>query len=61
MRNPERIDRIRNTLRENRWDLVVCALGSGGIRHCDMLAVTEAGAELLAKFQCGAAELVMNG
>ena len=26
MRNPERVDRIRNTLRENQWDLVICAL-----------------------------------
>jgi Xaa-Pro aminopeptidase len=26
MTNPERIDRIRNALRGNRWDLVICAL-----------------------------------
>jgi Xaa-Pro aminopeptidase len=26
MRNPERIDRIRNALRESPWDLIVCAL-----------------------------------
>lgn len=26
MNNPERVDRIRNALRENQWDLVVCAL-----------------------------------
>jgi Xaa-Pro aminopeptidase len=26
MRNPERIDRIRNALRESEWDLIVCAL-----------------------------------
>jgi Xaa-Pro aminopeptidase len=26
MKNPERGDRIRNVLRENKWDLIVCAL-----------------------------------
>ena len=31
--------------------------GYGGIRHCDMVAVTAAGAELLTDFQSTAAEL----
>ena len=31
--------------------------GYGGIRHCDMVTVTEAGAELLTPFQCAAGEL----
>lgn len=35
--------------------------GYGGIRHCDMVAVTEAGAELLTTFQCGAEDLVGKG
>jgi len=35
--------------------------GYGGIRHCDMVTVTEAGAELLTPFQCSVGELVMNG
>ena len=35
--------------------------GYGGIRHCDMVTVTEAGAELLTPFQCAAGELVRNG
>ena len=26
MKNPERVDRIRNALRENQWDLLICAL-----------------------------------
>src|SRR6185437_4975129 len=26
MKNPERVDRIRSALRENQWDLLVCAL-----------------------------------
>ncbi len=26
MNNPERVNRIRDALRENRWDLIVCAL-----------------------------------
>ena len=32
--------------------------GYGGLRHCDMVAVTEAGAELLTPFQCGVGDLV---
>jgi Xaa-Pro dipeptidase len=32
--------------------------GYGGLRHCDMVAVTEAGAELLTPFQCGIDDLV---
>jgi len=35
--------------------------GYGGIRHCDMVSVTEAGAELLTPFQCGIRELIVNG
>jgi len=35
--------------------------GYGGLRHCDMATVTEAGAELLTPFQCDAGELVVNG
>ena len=35
--------------------------GYGGIRHCDMVTVTETGAELLTSFQCRVAELVING
>lgn len=34
--------------------------GYGGIRHCDMVTVTEAGAELLTPFQCGAGELRLD-
>ncbi len=32
--------------------------GYGGLRHCDMVAVTETGAELLTPFQCRIEELV---
>ncbi len=32
----------------------------GGIRHCDMVAVTDTGAELLTDFQCHPEELVLN-
>jgi Xaa-Pro dipeptidase len=35
--------------------------GYGGIRHCDMVAVTEAGVELLTPFQCRADELTIDG
>ncbi len=35
--------------------------GYGGIRHCDMVTVTEAGAELLTPFQCVASELSIEG
>jgi Xaa-Pro aminopeptidase len=35
--------------------------GYGGIRHCDMVAVTAVGAELLTSFQCRAGELVLDG
>ena len=34
--------------------------GYGGIRHCDMVTVTESGAELLTPFQCCTDELVLN-
>ncbi|MGH9356768.1 MAG: M24 family metallopeptidase [Terriglobia bacterium] len=34
--------------------------GYGGIRHCDMVALTNAGAELLTSFQCRADELRMD-
>lgn len=34
--------------------------GYGGIRHCDMVAVTGAGMELLTPFQCNIGELVLN-
>jgi len=34
--------------------------GYGGIRHCDMVEVTGAGAELLTPFQCGIGELVVD-
>jgi Xaa-Pro aminopeptidase len=33
--------------------------GFGGLRHCDMVAVTETGAELLTPFQCGTGELIL--
>lgn len=32
--------------------------GYGGLRHCDMVAVTETGVELLTPFQCGVGDLV---
>jgi Xaa-Pro aminopeptidase len=32
--------------------------GFGGLRHCDMVAVTETGAELLTPFQCRIEELI---
>ncbi len=32
----------------------------GGIRHCDMVAVSDTGAELLTDFQCHPEELVLN-
>ena len=35
--------------------------GYGGARHCDMVAVTEAGVELLTPFQCRADELTIDG
>jgi Xaa-Pro aminopeptidase len=35
--------------------------GYGGLRHCDMVAVTETGADLLTPFQCGIDDLVVNG
>lgn len=35
--------------------------GYGGVRHCDMVAVTEAGVELLTPFQCRADELTIDG
>jgi Xaa-Pro dipeptidase len=35
--------------------------GYGGVRHCDMVAVTESGYELLTPFQCKAEELVLRG
>lgn len=35
--------------------------GYGGIRYCDMVTVTEAGAELLTPFQCRVDELVIDG
>lgn len=35
--------------------------GYGGIRHCDMVTVTKAGAEVLTPFQCRADELVVDG
>ena len=34
--------------------------GYGGIRHCDMVAVTPAGVEVLTPFQCGPDELVLD-
>lgn len=34
--------------------------GYGGIRHCDMVAVTETGAEVLTPFQCDVDELVLH-
>ena len=34
--------------------------GYGGIRHCDMVTVTAAGAELLTPFQCSLDELVLD-
>lgn len=33
--------------------------GYGGVRHCDMVALTEAGAEVLTPFQCSIADLVI--
>ena len=35
--------------------------GYGGIRHCDMVAVTESGVELVTPFQCCMNELVLKG
>ncbi|MGH9395496.1 MAG: M24 family metallopeptidase [Terriglobia bacterium] len=35
--------------------------GYGGVRHCDMMAVTENGAELLTPFQCRVEELLVDG
>lgn len=35
--------------------------GYGGIRHCDMVTVTKAGAELLTPFQCRVDELSLEG
>jgi Xaa-Pro dipeptidase len=35
--------------------------GYGGVRHCDMVAITEAGVELLTPFQCRAEELAIDG
>ncbi len=35
--------------------------GWGGLRHCDMVAVTPSGAELLTPFQTGADELLLRG
>jgi Xaa-Pro aminopeptidase len=35
--------------------------GYGGIRHCDMVAATDNGAELLTPFQCAVDELVVDG
>jgi len=32
--------------------------GFGGLRHCDMAAVTETGAELLTPFQCCIEDLI---
>lgn len=32
----------------------------GGIRHCDMVAVTDRGAEVLTPFHCRAGELLVN-
>jgi Xaa-Pro dipeptidase len=34
--------------------------GYGGIRHCDMVAVSKTGAELLTPFQCSIADLLRN-
>jgi Xaa-Pro aminopeptidase len=34
--------------------------GYGGIRHCDMMAVTDGGVELLTPFQCAAGDLVID-
>jgi Xaa-Pro dipeptidase len=35
--------------------------GYGGIRHCDMVAVTETGAEVLTPFQAGVEDFTVNG
>jgi len=35
-------------------------VGYGGIRHCDMVTVTESGAELLTPFQGSMDELILN-
>ncbi len=35
--------------------------GYGGIRHCDLVAATEEGAEVLTPFQCGLEDLVIDG
>lgn len=35
--------------------------GYGGIRHCDMVTVTETGAEVLTPFQCRIGELAIDG
>jgi Xaa-Pro dipeptidase len=35
--------------------------GNGGVRHCDMVAVTEAGVEFLTPFHCRADELTIDG
>ena len=34
--------------------------GYGGFRHCDMVAVTETGMQLLTPFQCRPEDLVLN-
>jgi Xaa-Pro aminopeptidase len=35
--------------------------GYGGMRHCDMVAVTDSGAELLTPFQCSTDDLAVIG
>ncbi len=35
--------------------------GYGGMRHCDMVAVTDSGAELLTPFQCSLDDLTLSG
>jgi Xaa-Pro aminopeptidase len=63
MEGPDRVDRIRNALRALEIGMVfnvepaIYINGYGGIRHCDMVAVTGEGAELLTPFQCRAKEL----
>lgn len=64
MPSPAFIPRQRKTLETGMVFNVEPAIyvdGYGGVRHCDMVTVTDAGVELLTPFQCRVDELIVEG